>query len=502
MIQKQNEQQKNGKEPAIIRLLPKQVEAWECFLDPEITELGYGGAAGGGKTRLGWYLAIYIAQEFPGSRGAVARKELKTLRLTTLAELWTIFSEMGFRRDKDYRYNEKDGVIRFRNKSEILLLDTARQSEDPEYTRFGSLPLSWAWIEESNESPEKAISILKTRVGRSNRFIINGKKVEMKPFWLETFNPNKGYVYRQYFRPWKDGKLPSYRSFIRALPGDNPHLIDAYIKGLERSDRTTQERLLKGNFDYDADPMKIMNYDAIVDMRTNTLGERPLHERQRYLINDIARNGGDKIVIGEFEDYTLVGLGCYTHQGTDETAQQVKDQATESKIPYSQILSDEGGVGGGAIDQMKGTKGFIGNARPMTMIDTFSGKEIAQNYTNLRSQCYFTLGDFVNNHSMAIKLRYFKTNIEGFTEEMALAELEDDLDAVKKIVSEGSQSTKQAIIPKAEMKTVLGRSPDIGDIMMMRMMFEFKPPRLPGNQDAKAPRVKVASQKIVINKAY
>lgn len=487
---------------ATIDLLPKQTEAWEIFEDPEKTELGYGGSAGGGKTRLGWYLVIHVAESFPGSRVAVARKELKNLRLTTLAELFIIFNELGYKRDRDYRYNEKDSIIKFSNGSEIILLDTQRDSEDPEYTKFGSLPLTWAWCEESNESPEKAIEILKTRIGRHNRFVVNGKTVIAKPFWLETFNPNKGYVYRQYFKPWKEGKLPAYRAFIRALPTDNPHLLPAYITNLERADKTTRERLLKGNFDYDADPMKIMTYDAISDLRTNTLAEPEYGKKfPKFLINDIARDGGDKIVLGEFEGLTLVGLTVNTYQGTDQTEQDIKDQAGESKIPYSNILSDEGGVGGGVIDHLKGTKGFIGNARARTLTDTFTGKEVAQEFSNLRSQCYFKLADYVNDHVMAVRLRYFKTNIEGYTEEQALADLEEELDAVKRVAPTGSQHEKKAILAKrgkGSMSEALGRSPDFADVMMMRMMFEFKPP--PERDDA-ATRARAArSRQTVINK--
>ena len=47
-----------------IQLLTKQTEAWDLYEDPNITELGYGGAAGGGKTRLGWYLNLDICACF------------------------------------------------------------------------------------------------------------------------------------------------------------------------------------------------------------------------------------------------------------------------------------------------------------------------------------------------------------------------------------------------------------------------------------------------------
>ena len=466
---------------AQINLLPKQTEAWDLIFDnPEINEVGYGGAAGGGKTRLGWYVIVFgYCEKYYNARFAVGRKELKNLRITTLAELFTIFAEIGYKKDVDYTFNASDNIMRFvGTQSEVLLLDMAYSPQDPEYTRFGSLNLTGAWPEESNESPDKAIQILKTRVGRNNKLknVDTGLIEEVKPIWLETFNPNKGRVFREYYKPWKEGTLPSYRAFVRALPGDNPHLSPAYIEGLKRADRTTRERLLHGNFDYDADPMKIMDYEAITDLRTNTLPDLPFNERpQKYLVNDIARFGGDKIVLGEFEDYTLVGLTVKRYRGLDDTEQDIRDQAAESHIPYSNILSDDDGVGGSVADHLKGTKAFNGGSRPRTIHDDFTGKDVAENYSNLRSQCYFKLSELVNPHLIAIKLRYFKTDIEGYTEGQALSDLEEELDAIKRTAPTGGQNEKLAIIPKSDIKEALGRSPDFADVMMMRMFFELRP---------------------------
>ena len=453
------------KEVATIKLLGKQTEAWEAYESPEITELGYGGAGGGGKTRLGCYLGITISEQHPGSRGAIGRKELKNLRLTTLSELFIIFQELGYQKGKDFTFNAQDNIIGFSNGSEILLLDTAYSPQDPEYTRFGSLNLTWAWIEESNETPEKGKSILKTRVGRHNH--LNG--VNVKPFWLETFNPNKGHVHRDYFKPWKEGRLPSYRKFIRALPGDNPYLPEAYIRNLERADNITKQRLLYGNFDYDSDELKLISYDSILDLRTNTI-ER---STERYLINDIARFGGDKIVLGEFEGLILTGLSVFTYQDIDTTKEKIRERSKESKIPFSHILSDEDGIGGGVVDGLKGTKGFIGGSKPLEIWDTLKGRLVPANFANLRSQCYFKLSEMINNHLMSISLKYFHTNIEGYTQEKAIADLEEELDHLKKVDNTG-QNTKMVIAPKAIMKEELGRSPDFADIMMMRILFVLK----------------------------
>jgi hypothetical protein len=449
---------------AVINLLPKQTEAWEAWESEEITELGYGGAAGGGKTRLGCYLAIMVAEQYPGSRGAIGRKELKTLRLTTIASLFEILKELGYS-ERDYRYDAQQSVLHFPNGSQIYFLDTAYSPQDPEYTRFGSLEITWAWIDESNETPEKAKSILKTRVGRKND--VNGLKI--KPFWLETFNPNKGHVHRDYYKPWKEGTLPPYRDFIRALPGDNPHLPQAYLDNLERSDKITRERLLKGNFEFDDDPQKVMFYESILDLSTNTLVNNP---DTKVMVADIARFGGDKIVFGLFNGMNLYGLYVYTYQGIDETIAKMKSIIIEQGIGYMNVLADEDGIGGGVVDGMRGIKGFTGNATPLPIWDFVKNKLVPANYRNFRSQCYFKLGETVNSRNMSIKITKFVTNIEGYTQEKALSDIVEELDAIKS--TDNSMDSKLQIIPKSEIKEQLGRSPDFADVLMMRMFFEIK----------------------------
>ena len=449
---------------ATINLLPKQTEAWECWESEHITELGYGGAAGGGKSRLGCYLVLTACEMYPKSRWVIGRKELKTLRLTTLTTLFEIFAELGYT-EGSYHYDKQQGLITFPNKSEILILDTAYSPQDPEYTRFGSLEITGAWIDESNETPDKAKSILKTRVGRRNE--INGRKV--KPFWLETFNPNKGHVFRDYYKPWKEGTMPSYRAFIRALPGDNPYLPEAYIQGLERADKVTRERLLKGNFEFDNDPQKTMLYEAITDLPRNVLVD---NSKIKTMVADIARFGGDKIVIGVFQGLILKSLYVYTYQGIDETIRKMKDLAQKENIGYINIIADEDGVGGGVVDGMRGIKGFHGGSSPLQVWDFVRGRMVNANYRNFRSQCYFKLSELVNDRRMAIDITTFDTNIEGYTVEKALSDLVEELDAIK--MTDNSEDGKQAIIPKSEIKEMLGRSPDFADIMMMRMFFEIK----------------------------
>lgn len=437
---------------ATINLLPKQTEAWEYFESDNVKELGYGGAAGGGKTRLGCYLAIYYAEKYPGSRGAIGRKELKILRLTTLTTMWEIFAELGYKKDKDYKYNAQDGVLKFTNGSEVLILDTAYSPQDPEYTRFGSLEITWAWIDESNETPIKGKQILKTRVGRKNK--ISGKKV--KSFWLETFNPDKGHVYSDYYKPWKEGKMPDYRAFVPALPGDNPHLPEEYIDNLRRADKITKQRLLYGNFEYDDDPALLFEHEAVVDLWTNTVENGEL-----YLTADIARFGKDFTVIGIWDGLECIKIVTIEKMDTERQAKKIREILVDNKIPYSHCLIDEDGIGGGVLDNLKGAVGFMGNSIPYQIFDDRKGMMVNANFRNLRSQCYFKLADLTNNHQIAIR-----------TDDEALQDvIRQELEVIKQ--KDPDKDTKNAVISKEEIKEYLGHSPDYADMLMMRMMFLF-----------------------------
>jgi phage terminase large subunit len=439
----------------IINLLPKQTVAFNHYEDPNILELGYGGAAGGGKTRLGVYLAIYIAEKYAGSRALIGRKELKVLRLTTIASLFETLAEYKYIKDRDYVYHAQDSKLSFSNGSEILFVDTAYSPQDPEYTRFGSYEITWAWIDESNETPLKAKQILKTRVGRKNK--LNG--IEIKPFWLETFNPDKGHVYTDYYKPFKSGTMPPYRAFVRALPADNPHLPNAYIENLKRADKITRERLLEGNFDYDSDDNALIRYDYIEDLWTNILDKTD----RKFITCDVARYGGDKTIITVWDDFEVVDIGMFNGLGVDMVAEKVREYSVKYKIPYSHILIDEDGVGGGVVDILRGVKGFMANRTPFP--NRITGKP--DNFANLKTQCCYYLADWINAHKMAIKI----------DDENMKENIRQDLSWIKR--KDADKDGKLYVISKDEIKEAIGRSPDIGDTLMMRMYFELQSPTPP-----------------------
>jgi len=452
-----------------INLLPKQTLAWDYLIDdPIITEVGYGGGAGGGKTRLGCYVCIYMAITYPTSRGGIGRKELKNLKRTTLVSMFEVLHECGLQPVKHYRYNQQESIITLFNGSEFVLFDLAYQPNDPLYTRFGSYELTYGWADESNEAPSTALDILRTRVGRRNT--IEGKTI--KPFFLETFNPNKGHVYHRFYKPYKNGTLPKYRVFVPALTKDNPYLSESYIQTLERADPITRERLLHGNFEYDDDPSKLCNYDSIQDIFSNFADKG-----RKYIVADIARLGKDKTIIYVWEGLNVIERIEIAKDTLDNQLAVFEGLREKHQIPKSCVLVDEDGVGGGLAD-FGGYNGFVANSRP---IDTTAGslwtvephqKLSGVNYKNLKSQCAFFLAKLINEGKIA-----FTATISSDVKERII----EDLDSIKQDKVDSDSSL--AIIRKDKQKELLGRSPDDGDTFIMRMLFELKPASIQFTQD-------------------
>lgn len=427
---------------------PKQYEAYQLLTDKTTTEIGYGGAAYGGKSYLGCFWLTASALAYPDTGWLLGRKDLINLRRTTLLTLFKLWETLGIKRE-EYNYNQQNNIITFTNKSQIFLFDLAYQPSDPLFTRLGGLDLTGAFIDESNEVQEQAINIILTRLGRRNN-----DKYSLAPKLLEGFNPDKGHVYSRYYKPWRDQVLPNHRRFIKALPSDNPDPgAAAYIEQLKKADKVTQERLLRGNFEYEDDPTNLMQYDAIVDLFTNTA---ELSE-EVYITADIARYGQDKTVIMLWRGFKVEKIFTYEKQGLDATTTKIRDLASNERVPYSHIVVDEDGVGGGVVDSLQGCKGFVANSTALE--NPFTGEK--ENYQNLKAQCTYKLAQYINNHKIAV-------TADSTIRTLLIEELEQiktkDIDKDQKL----------RVRPKDEIKEVLGRSPDYADALMMRMLLEYK----------------------------
>jgi len=422
-----------------MHLSEKQTIAIELIEDNKTKEIIYGGGAGSGKTALGVYSILKNALKYDGSRWLIGRAVLKTLKETTLNSFYDVTRMQGLKAGTHYQFNAQSNIITFQNGSTILLKDLFQYPSDPHFDELGSLEITGAFVDECNQITEKAWNIVKSRI----RYKID--EFGLIPKMLGTCNPAKGWVYNNFYKPHKEGKLQDDKAFIQALAIDNPFISPHYIESLKTLDNQSRERLLYGNWEYDDNDNALIGYDKIIDMFTN----EHIPNGKGYISADIARFGKDNTLIMVWSGFRVIEIHKLSHKATSEVAAFIKHLSKKHSIPYSQIICDEDGVGGGVVDY--GFKGFVNNSKALT-----------GNYINLKSECYYKLAELINEAGVWV-----------MTEDVTIKkELTEELEWVQR--HNADKDGKLAVLPKDKVKEHLGRSPDISDALMMRMWFELK----------------------------
>lgn len=433
----------------------KQKQCAAAWIDDLISDIVYGGAKGGAKSYTGASLIFGDAFLYPGTHYFIARKKLNDLRKFTLPTIYEVFAAWGVT-ERHYKFNGQDNFFQLHNGSKVFLIEAAFMPSDPYYIRFGSMMMTRGWIEEAGEFEESAKNNLAASIGRWKNDEYN-----LPAKLLQTCNPAKNYLYREYYRKFKDGILEKWKKFIQAFPYDNKKLPSGYIENLKRSlSKNEQKRLIGGDWEYDDDPATLIEYDKIIDIFSNT----HVPEGPGKITVDVARLGGDKIVLIKWKGFRGKVI-WWNKVALDVTAERIESEREDMEIGKSDILADEDGVGGGIVDFYK-CKGFVNNSRAVPSPDgpkDKKGKPIPENFDNLKSQCYFRLADRINKSGLYIQCD------DPEIKQMIIEELEQ---VKQKSVD---SDLKKGVIPKDQVREIIGRSPDFSDTMMMREWFELKP---------------------------
>lgn len=417
----------------------------EALKDPSIDVVFFGGGAGGGKS---WEICesrLISAIRFPGYRSFIGREELKRLMQSTYVTWSKVCSFHHIPQDM-WKLNGQYNYIQFTNGSRIDLLDLKFEPSDPLYERFGSLEYTDGAIEEAGEVHFLAYDVLKSRIGRHMN-----KELGLHPTMLVSGNPKKNWTYIEFYKPWKNGGLAKNIKFIQALYQDNPFTAEEYGKQLGQvKDNVTKQRLMYGNWEYDLEDNALIDFNAINDLWTNSVPQ----SNESYLIVDVAREGKDKTVFHYWIGKKLYKREEFSKQGIDETSQKIIIACRDKGIPYSHVLVDEDGVGGGVVDSVRGIKGFHANSSP------FEDKQGKTNYQNLKTQCAYKLAEEINAHNLAVE----------FQDIIIREKITEELEQIKS--KDKDKDGKLKIVPKDEVKEILQRSPDDSDCLLMRMWFE------------------------------
>tara|TARA_R110000868_G_scaffold143962_2_gene362708 strand:+ start:1494 stop:2678 length:1185 start_codon:yes stop_codon:yes gene_type:complete len=384
--------------------------------------------------------------KYPNTRGLIGRAVLKTLKETTLVSFFQIAKMQGLEANKHYKFNGQTSQIEFPNGSTILLKDLYSYPSDPNFDELGSLEITDAFIDEANQVDDKARNIIKSRI----RFQLDQN--DLVPKILYTCNPAKNWTYSEFYKPQQENTISKNKRFITSLIDDNPYISKHYKENLLTLDSVSKERLLFGNWEYLDDPAQLIDYDKILDSFSNSFVPIGVS----YITCDVARFGNDSTVIGIWSGFR-VRFYQFNGKSVVEVAELIKNFATEHKVPTSNIVCDEDGVGGGVVDILR-CKGFVNNSSPLENPVTRQ----KENFDNLKSQCYFKLADMINKAELYIQA-------DGKQKQTIIQELEQ---VKQKSVD---NDMKKGIIPKDKVKAAIGRSPDFSDCLAMRMFFEYSP---------------------------
>lgn len=424
----------------MIEYQPKQLECLRALtIDSGKEIVLFGGAAGGSKSFTGCAWQIQRRLKYPGTRGVIGRSELKNLKLTTLYTFFEVCKMMGLTAGRAYTFNGQSNVITFYNGSEIILKDLFSYPSDPNFDSLGSLEITDWFIDEASQVEKKAISILRSRV----RYKLT--EFGLPPIGLMTCNPTKGWLYDDFYYPWKEGKLPEHSAFIPALPGDNKYLPDSYMQTLDLLPEEDRKRLKEGDWEFDASKDRIFEYAALLRMFATVLPSG-----KKYTTADIGAMGDDPSLIGVWDGMTLTHIYEFRKKLPHEIASEIRIINESHGVLMANTIVDADGLGIGVWGILK-CRQFLNGS---------SAKDKAR-YENLRSECYYKLSEYVREEKIAITVEDMRTPICK------------ELDCIRRKNMNSEQ--RLGIIPREQIIKLLGHSPDIASMIMQRFFFELNP---------------------------
>jgi phage terminase large subunit len=206
--------------------------------------LFYGGAIRGGKSYCVMAVIFTLCRLFPGSRWAIVRKDLPTLRRNILP----VFEKL--KPASCSSMNQQTWEATFTNGSKIILFPESFTT-DKEHERWKGLEVNGFWLEEANELQESSWT---WAIQRAGSYVIpatltNPEPRQPLPYILLTSNPATNWVKRIFYTPWKQGQLRAPYYYIPATIHDNPSLPQSYLDSLENLPERDYKVYVLGSWD-------------------------------------------------------------------------------------------------------------------------------------------------------------------------------------------------------------------------------------------------------------
>jgi hypothetical protein len=449
-----------------LQMSETQSLSFDILDDPQVTEVLFGGSAGGAKSFFVCLWALMQCRDYPGIAIGLGRKELKRLKQTTLVTLLTkVHPAVGIH-DVDFKYNAQDGTITYVNGSKIILIDMAYQPSDPDFDKFGSLELTHVIIEEVGEAVKRSVDVLSSRKNRmlNKEHGIVGKTVM-------TCNPTQNFIRQEYYKPyselgggriqkWQRGeiihpttgeRMPAYRAFVRSSVYDNPFADLNYIETLKNLDKQERKRLLDGDWNY-ADDDDTLFPSLLMDRATAYNLPDPSELFNKFIGVDVADKGKDDTIA------TLIDNGVIVAQKVLKVPDMTPEQLRNTDKPISYILADE-------LIKFAQQNGFTANQARKIAVEG-NGVGVGMRDAMKVRGWYITVYEAT---STSRSLAYYDFRLDMDSGAVKIIHGIDDGELRRQLAAHTYEMVDQKphVLKKDKLKTVLARSPDNADSAMI-----------------------------------
>lgn len=419
-------------------LTPKQNEYQAAVRSGQYRYLLFGGGIRCGKTAVGMAMLFLFMKMWPGSRWAIVRNSLPTLRRNTIVS-YEKFRPTHF---MPYGIHTPTWTVTATNGSQLLFFAESIAT-DPELNRWRGLEVNGFLLEEANELQEA--SFMKA-IERAGSWIIpgRGQNDQPPPMILLTCNPSPGWVKERFYLPHRNGTIAAPYYFLQATVKDNPYLPTEYLESLKSLDPVSYRRFVEGDWDVSDDPMQLITYEWI-----RACQNIEAVDGENVLGVDVAREGDDESVISHVSGNALRGL--YARKGVDtvELADLVQHYLQTLPVNADRCRIDTVGLGAGTYDTLK-RRGYT--CEPFVA----GGKAIWQDNTqyifgNRRAQGWWTLRELLRTANFSLPAYLPPKLLQDLTSPKY------DMRGDRMLTVESKQDIGKRI----------GRSTDFGDALMM-----------------------------------
>lgn len=320
---------------------PKQVEAQLASKRFKFTL--FGGSVGSGKSRwlrwmmVYWLMKFYSKYDLKGVRAGLFCEDYPSLNDRHLSKVKYEFPDwLGTYNEARHEFTLSpeygSGVIAFRN------------LDDPQ--KYLSVEFAIMGVDEINRNPKSVFDMLRSRLRwpgiKDVKFLAGCNPLGeawVKNMWVKRMFPPEEKEQYEYV-------------YVPALPTDNPHLDQAYYKGLESLPENQRKAYLEGNWDAFDEGMDEKGYIRLVTDRElqSFFVTQAEHSGYKILGVDPAAGGDNSAIVLKSGNLQEI-LFNQKLQNTMDLVGVVMDKYREYKCDF--IVIDKSGVGQGVYDRLR-----------------------------------------------------------------------------------------------------------------------------------------------------